>query len=153
MENASKALIMAAGVLIGILMLSLMIYLFIDFGQKSKDIHDQITANQLTQFNAQFNIYSDRDDITIYEIVTVARLAHENNITNSENPEYQIKVFLKDSVSGGGTKRLDEEGNFEENYIKKYNNMKEGELEFKFKCKNVEYWETNGRIKEVIFSR
>lgn len=34
MENASKALIMAGGVLIGILILSLAVYLFIDFGGK-----------------------------------------------------------------------------------------------------------------------
>ena len=42
MENASKALLMAGGVLIGILILSLAVYLFITFGAESKEIHAQI---------------------------------------------------------------------------------------------------------------
>ena len=77
MENASKALIMAGGVLIGILILSLAVYLFIDFGGKASVIHDRITSNQLTQFNAQFNIYAGRIDVTIYQIITVANLAYQ----------------------------------------------------------------------------
>jgi len=35
MENASKALLMAAGVLIGLLVLSLMVYLFASFASTS----------------------------------------------------------------------------------------------------------------------
>ena len=42
MENASKALIMAAGVLIGILILSLAVYLFVSFGNTSRELHKQI---------------------------------------------------------------------------------------------------------------
>ena len=38
MENASKALLMAAGVLIGMMVLSLMVYLFISFGSSTKAI-------------------------------------------------------------------------------------------------------------------
>ena len=38
MENASKALIMAAGVLIGVLILSLAVFLFLDFCPTSERI-------------------------------------------------------------------------------------------------------------------
>ena len=39
MENASKALLMAAEVLIGLLILSLAVYLFADFGSTSAEIN------------------------------------------------------------------------------------------------------------------
>ena len=42
MENASKALIMAASVLIGIMILSLAVYLFATFGASSAQMHEQI---------------------------------------------------------------------------------------------------------------
>ena len=39
MENASNALIIAGGVLIGVLILSLAVYLFADFGSTSAEIN------------------------------------------------------------------------------------------------------------------
>lgn len=79
MENASKALIMAAGVLIGILILSLAIYLVASFGGTSAEIHKQNEEQQIEQFNSQFTYYVGKNDNTIYEVVTVANLATENN--------------------------------------------------------------------------
>jgi len=98
MENASKALIMAGGVLIGILILSLAVYLFIDFGGKASVIHDRITSNQLTQFNAQFNVYVGRKDVTIYQIISLVNLAKENNEEHQNDgvfeSDYKIEISL-----------------------------------------------------------
>lgn len=98
MENASKALIMAGGVLIGILILSLAVYLFIDFGEQAAVIHDRITSNQLTQFNAQFNVYAERQDVTIYQIISLVNLAQENNAEHQEDgvfeSDYKIDILL-----------------------------------------------------------
>lgn len=79
MENASKALIMAAGVLIGIMILSLAVYLFATFGSTSAELHKQKETDQLNQFNSQFTSYEGKEDITIYDVITVANLATENN--------------------------------------------------------------------------
>ena len=62
MENASKALIMAAGVLIGVLILSLAAFLFLDFGATSESVYSQMESQQLTQYNAQYTVYSGRND-------------------------------------------------------------------------------------------
>lgn len=78
MENASKALIMAAGVLIGILIISLAVYLFVSFGSTSAEIHKQNDEQQIEQFNSQFTSYEGKK-CTIYDVVTVANLATENN--------------------------------------------------------------------------
>lgn len=78
MENASKALLMAAGVLIGILIISLAVYLFVSFGSTSAKIHKQNDEQQIEQFNSQFISYEGKK-CTIYDVVTVANLATENN--------------------------------------------------------------------------
>ena len=79
MENASKALIMAGGILVGVLVLSLMVYLFADFGSTSAQINAQNKQNQLSQFNSKFTAYEDKEGLTIYDVITVAGYAKENN--------------------------------------------------------------------------
>jgi len=79
MENASKALLMAAGVLIGVLILTLAVYLFATFGATSAELHKQQATDKLNQFNSQFTSYEGKDGLTIYDAITVANLATENN--------------------------------------------------------------------------
>lgn len=79
MENASKALLMAAGVLIGLLVLSLMVYLFASFATTSAQMHQENKQQQIDQFNSQFVTYEGKESVNIYDIVTVANLATENN--------------------------------------------------------------------------
>lgn len=79
MENASKALLMAAGVLIGILIISLGVYLFANFGGTSSQIHANIEQNQIEQFNSQFATYVGKDNVTIHDVISMANLATQNN--------------------------------------------------------------------------
>ncbi len=79
MENASKALLMAGGVLLGIMVLSLGVLLFASFGGTSSQIHDNIEENQTTQFNSQFTSYMGKDNVTIHDVVSMAKLATQNN--------------------------------------------------------------------------
>ena len=79
MENASKALLMAGGVLLGIMIISLGVLLFTNFGGTSSRIHDNIEANQIAQFNSQFTQYVGKENVTIYDVITMANLATENN--------------------------------------------------------------------------
>ena len=79
MENASKALLMAAGVQIGILIISLGVYLFANFGGTSSQIHANIEQNQIEQFNSQFTTYVGKDNVTIHDVISMANLATQNN--------------------------------------------------------------------------
>ena len=112
MENASKALIMAAGVLIGVLILSLAVYLFTTFGATSAELHRQNDANRINQFNTQFTSYEAKQGITIYDVITIANLATENNIyyelpkvqgviSNNNYPEFYVQVNLKNDKYNG----------------------------------------------------
>lgn len=80
MENVSKALLISASVLIGLLIISLGVYLFISFGATSNELHEQNYEKQINQFNSQFTKYEKKDEITIYDVISVTNLATENNI-------------------------------------------------------------------------
>ena len=105
MENASKALLMAAGFLMGLLILSLMVYLFVSFGSNAEEMRGQIERDRLAQFNSQFTSYQGKEGITIYDIITAAGFATENNkyygfnkktiSVNSNYGDYYVAVVLQ----------------------------------------------------------
>lgn len=158
MENASNALIMAGGVLIGILIISLAVYLFVDFGSTSAEINKQIEEQQLIQFNTKFTTYEDEEGtkgLTIYDVITVAGYAQENNLYygNDDNDKdyvknYKIEVILK---SKKGTTN-----DVQKNAIDKYNEMIQDEEMNNtqlpvYKC--VIKYNDNGRVKTIIFNQ
>lgn len=79
MENASKALIMAASMLIGMMIISIAVYLFVTFGKVASDTYEQIDTDRLNQFNSQFTSYVEKGNLTIYDAISLANLATENN--------------------------------------------------------------------------
>ena len=54
MENASKALIMAAEILIGVIIISIGVFLFSSLGKYSADITADLEETQIAKFNEQF---------------------------------------------------------------------------------------------------
>ncbi|MBR3163648.1 MAG: hypothetical protein IKF17_06095 [Clostridia bacterium] len=101
MENTSKALLMAAGVLIGIMILSIAVYLAASFGSDAAEVNEQIRRNQVNQFNSQFTKFNGKKDATIHDILTIANLAIDNNktyeLTEAGASNYYISV-KKDNI-------------------------------------------------------
>lgn len=85
MENAVKALYIAAGVLIGVMILSLGVALFTSLQNYVESSQEQIEFNELNNFNAQFTQYINYENdvkqykLTIQDIITAAGRAYENN--------------------------------------------------------------------------
>ena len=77
MENAAKALLMAGGILIGILILALMVTLF----ESSRNLSDSYESTKkqeaIQQFNTNFTKYLGQD-ITIHDVLTICNFAKEN---------------------------------------------------------------------------
>ena len=160
MENASKALIMAAEVMIGVLVLSLMVYLFVSFGSNSAEINEQVDETKLAEFNNQFDKYRDQTDNTIYDIVTLANLARENNeyyeLDTPTNSNYYISIKI-------GSKNIEK---MKSNELKKYitdevesitvtqSDIDEGNVKIlnTYSCK-VTYNDITGRVKTVEFTK
>lgn len=147
MENASKALIMAGGVLIGILIISLAVYLFVDFGSTSAQINAQNEQKQITEFNSKFTAYEGYKDndgnwqITIYDIITLAGYAKENNEYYKEVNDEQIEVKI------GNTSIQDYTNEKKQILIK--SNSNDGILK-RFKCSKIDY-NKRGKVKLIVF--
>ena len=100
MENASKALIMAAEILLGVMIISIGVYLFNVMGRYSQDTTGQMEDTQLAQFNNQFLKFygtttSDSGDIepiscTIHDIIGIANLARQTNEESGFSEVQQI---------------------------------------------------------------
>ena len=115
MENASKALIMAAEILVGVLIISIGVYLFGTLGQYSAETTAEMEEAQIDQYNQQFLQYYGTSSIegedpepircTIHDVVGLANLAKKINADNgfegiqevSDSSDY-IRIDLKIGV-------------------------------------------------------
>ena len=89
MENASKALIMAAEILVGVMIISVGVYLFNTYAGFSADTNKEIEDAQITAFNQQFQKFygtttnsdgkEEPIECTIHDITSLANLAKKNN--------------------------------------------------------------------------
>ena len=137
MENASKALIMAGGVLIGVLIITLAVYLFVSFGQTSADIHSQNSQKQIDQFNAQFTSYENSDKLTVHDLITVTNFAIENNKYYDNDSNYIVEVY---------------KGNQQTTSNNLYQSLKKEQDNSKYSCKVTDYHE-NGRVWKIKFPK
>lgn len=114
MENAVKALIMAAGVLIAILVLTVGVILVGRLGQTADSYVTKLDTVELQKYNSNFEVYIGREDITIQDIVTLIGIVQQkeqnskiyigntdvSNYTENEKHELlssNILTYTKDS--------------------------------------------------------
>lgn len=168
MENASKALIMAASILLGIMIISVAVALFNSFGGFGKEIMTQIEQAQIAEFNAQFlkyygEINGEQIKLTTHDIVSLANLAAKNNMEyqlGDENEKSEKTYYIQVTLEMN-KKNINFETKTEEE-LKQFiidNNMytnSEGILSTKYYyVENIEVSPITGRviyvkIKEII---
>lgn len=78
MENATKALLIAGGVLIAIIILSVMVIMFQKTGNVTKTYDQTISQEEITKFNSNFTKYIGQE-LTIHEVVTITNFADIKN--------------------------------------------------------------------------
>jgi len=112
-ENASKALIMAGSILIGVLILSVFVYMFNTMGQYAAAAEERRAKTQVDMFNANFTKYIgqvtyvnadgslDIKDVTctMHDVISVANLAKQSNESrglldkqDAEDNSYYVQV-------------------------------------------------------------
>lgn len=142
MENASKALLMAAEVLIAMMIVSLGVYVFYTYSQTSREIHDKKAEQQLVEFNAKYTKYVDQTTLTIYDVRTIANYAKKDNenLVDSE----KIEVMFEGSNVVNKT-----ETEWDAQIQSQVVAISNGNTELrKYKCIEPEYTE-NGRVKKI----
>ena len=95
MENATKALLMAAGILIAIIILSLAIVVYGRISGFYQTKQNNISQEQLAAFNTEYSVY-DRDDVTGFELVSLINKAIDFNQNKLDEgyTEMQITVTI-----------------------------------------------------------
>lgn len=93
MENASKALIMAASVLLGLLLITVFVRVF-KAGASVNENYDQTQRTaQLKAYNAKFENYNVMDN-TIFDLITVANNAYSVNEMSDYDPTSVVKIEI-----------------------------------------------------------
>ena len=160
MENAARALTMAAGVLIGIMIISIAVYLFTSLGNTSSEIYSKVEQTKIDKFNSQFLKYYRLDTCTAHDIVSIANLAKNSNeyyeLEEGSGYNYYVNVSVMDYIDSKGSKN--EEDNFEKLDDAKYtefiknNSTNEEKSEIKyFTCKKISQSNITGRVYQITF--
>ena len=132
MENASKALIMAAGVMISLMILSIGIILFSEYGQLGSMYSNKMSEQEVLKFNSNFTSYENRTDITAYEIVSLI-----NFVT-----DYKEKTDIEVTVDYPNR----------DNYKSNLTDFIKNESEKRFTCTNIVYNGPFDTVSQITFS-
>lgn len=150
MENASKALLMAGGVLIAILIISSFMLFFTDLSNYENSQTDARMQEQVVKFNNSYTAY-DRSGITLNEIKSLYNKIESNNerAGEGETNYYTIKSNIKDLClkPENNEDKIDITiVNFKELDERLKNNK------YNFKCEKIEFENEGGRVSKMMFS-
>ncbi len=157
MENASKALLMAGEVLIGIIILSIMAYTFDRIYTFAEDYQGRDQRQKILIFNTQYTKYAtatgdEANYIYAEDVVTLTEQTLNWNRTTAIDSE-KIELYILDR-SGGiiySTQTAIPEFN-RENFLDTYklrgNPTQASNKEYKFSCK-VETDDKSGRVSRI----
>lgn len=109
MENTSKALIMAGGMLLAILIVSLLVYAWSLFSKYQSSQDDLADIEDTAKFNEQFTNYQ-RDNVKGYDILSLANKVTDYNYRKSEsdrtNDENYVPITIVINLTDDNLKSL-----------------------------------------------
>ncbi len=100
MENASKALLIAGGMLLVIMVFSFATYLFGRIGSQTSEFYNEMTDTEIYEFNQQFFNYEG--DINIQDVVSIINLAKDSN----ERGKAPVTIVVKLNGSDFDLKKM-----------------------------------------------
>lgn len=168
MENASKALIMGAGMIIAVLIITLAVSVYRSISENYRTGDDVEIVEQITAFNKEYESYN-RKLLRGTDIITLCNKAIDNNKKYNDVPERQITItfMMKESFVYSQTK--DSSGRevikptqktfkvgetYQMTEINSIKGDKEAFNDFKrriFNCTKIQYHQANGTIESMYF--
>ena len=136
MENATRALTMAGGILIALMILGALMLMFNNLSNYQNQNDASLKSSQVAEFNNQFEPYN-KSDLTLMELKTAWNKIQSNN---KKNPEYEIDTNI-DKVYTNIDKDFSNRLFFSEN---------DKQMKM-FRCKKIEYNNEEGRISKIEF--
>lgn len=141
MENASKALLIAGGVLLMIMILTFSTYMFRKFGSQTAEFYENMSDTEIYEFNQKFFKYETKNNQTIgtHDVVSVINIAKDANKREIAPVVIDVKLILD-----GSTLTLE---NLDDAYLEKMlsDELKSDNEKAKYTCK-VEYAENSNYV-------
>ena len=99
MENASKALLMAGGILIALLVISALVLMFNQIGAYGKSQEEMKRNSQLAEFNKDFERYLNDKGITGADVISLINKVDDYNIKAKngvvvDSIDYSVKMTI-----------------------------------------------------------
>ena len=141
MENATRALTMAGGILIALMILGALFLMFNNLSSYQNQNDTSTKSTQIAEFNNQFEPYN-KDNLTLMELHSVYNKVNSNN---TKNPEYKIEMIYEFNSNH-------EDENLKENFKSNFTAIEEAEkMNSTFSCINIEYKGVDGGISKIVF--
>jgi hypothetical protein len=137
MENASKALLIAGGVLLMILVLSVANYIFREISANASDIYSDLEESEITEFNQKFLNYEGRTDLNIQDVVTIINIAKDNDVTGKIPTSVIVKV---------------DNAEWQTKTTKELNELLKNDIDSKYTCSAVNYNSNSKIVSTVIIT-
>ena len=129
MENASKALLIAGGILISIIVISLFVSMYGKMSSLQRTQKEQQKMEQISAFNAEYEAF-DKDVMYGADVVTLANKVKNNNEKNAED---NITLLLNNIKINNGNELLNMDKDFKTKM---------------FKCTSIEY-NNRGKVCKI----
>ena len=135
MENATQALLIAAGILFGIILLSAFVYMWNNASENQRLQQLSQEQKRLEAWNAEWEAY-DKRLIRGVEILTVVNKAKQNDIDNDNSEEFKVTIVIEGKDKYGN--------NITQDNISQYKNSI-------FECTEMKYSSETGRVNKITF--
>lgn len=143
MENASQALLIAGGILITILILSMVVVMISNISTAQQTIQTQEEIERLSSWNAEWEAYNKK---LLYgtEVLTIMNKAEQNNIEFENSKQFIIEIKIYDENNKLKCE-IKEDGTIDnKEYLQKNKNNV-------FECTNMTKSTETGRVKWIEF--
>lgn len=166
MENASKALLMAGGVLIAIITIALLVNTFSTVNKFQMSQLSQKEQEELIAFNEQYTKYLNQyvygtEVITVinkslnnkdYKIATIIEFINEEYTYTTYEYKNGKRVSKTNTVRAGKELKItNEDDNIAYDVINNPAKESDSLKNRAFKCTKIEYDNSNGRVKSITF--
>ncbi|MBR6033188.1 MAG: hypothetical protein IKP28_00290 [Clostridia bacterium] len=154
MENASKALIMAAGVFLAMLVIGAFLYMWNAIGGYAQEVENKKLTEQVSAFNMQYESYLGRV-LRGNDVATVVNKVRNNNQKDTPNQviwEFTISPAANMLVFTPGTYvSTDTNSNNYFDSIISNATLYDEFIQLYFVCTGVEYDSTTGYANKISF--
>ena len=173
MENATKALLIAAGVLIGIMIISLGVVLYYSLQGYVAETQQTMEENAISKFNTQFLKYINMTEdssgaiilngkkynmdfrLRLQDVITAANIAYENNkqlgLEEGQTADAnENNLYVRVNAKINGTTQVN---SIEKDINEKASEWLQQDNDYEYKCTDIDVKisEKTGRVYEITF--